>query len=445
MKTLLAVHGYPPELEGGTERNIRALAGGLAGRGHDVTVLAGTLEWSERLRRSSQEVDGVRVVKIHRDDFHYERWERLYHPGVSRMVAELIEETRPDVMHVHHWLRLTSDLVRLGASHRVPTLLTMHDFAVSCPRLHRVLPDGSFCGVPVDEAACGPCTNLDESAGTHASLAMRKSDFANELRLASRVFALSRSHVDRLRAVLPGDVVQIHEQPFRTNQSLRHSPAPTSPWPFRIMTLGQLSAHKGTHVVLEALQRTRHRGRIELHLHGAADSPDYDARLTKLSAGSHVVRHGHYEYAELERTPYHLAVLPSLSHETYGMVLDEVAMLGLPALVSDRGAYPERIGAGGQAFRAGDAEDLAGKIDELIDSPDVLDAMRLAVEPPDSFEDYVRFVETEYADAIARGPTTQPDRFDLLGHLELEHIRGDTCEREAQMWEDRARQAGGSP
>ena len=44
MKLLLAVHGYPPELCGGTEISVRELARGLARAGHEVTVVAGTLQ-----------------------------------------------------------------------------------------------------------------------------------------------------------------------------------------------------------------------------------------------------------------------------------------------------------------------------------------------------------------------------------------------------------------
>ena len=54
MRVMLAVHGYPPELDGGTERHVEGLATGLIARGHDVTVLAGTLEWRERLVESAQ-------------------------------------------------------------------------------------------------------------------------------------------------------------------------------------------------------------------------------------------------------------------------------------------------------------------------------------------------------------------------------------------------------
>jgi glycosyltransferase involved in cell wall biosynthesis len=449
MKILLAVHGYPPELGGGTERHVRGLAKGLAGRGHDVTVLAGTLEWSESLRRSSRDVDGIRLVKIHRDDYRYERWERMYHPGVSRLVAELIEEVRPDVMHVHHWLRLTNDLVRQGAQRGVPVLLTMHDFIASCPTLHRVLPDDSWCNAPTDKAPCTSCIADDliiriRDGQVSSLLEMRRRDLANELQLASRVYALSHSQADRLRSVLGDDAPRIDTQPFVSNESMQRSPVPAAASPFRIMTLGQISKHKGQHVLLEALRRSQHRDRIELHIYGTSDSSEYSAALDTLSEGLRVIRHGSYEYEDLEQAPFHLAVLPSLSHESYGLVLDEVRMLGLPALVADRGAYPEHIENGGQAFRTGDAQDLAARIDRLIEDPAELDRMRQSVTAPETFNNCLRFVEAEYARASERGPTPNADRFDLLGHLELEHLHSDTCEREAHAWKKRAAESAGN-
>lgn len=444
MKVLLVVHGYPPELEGGTERHVQSLAQGLAAKGHEVVVLAGTLDWSPRLRRSSELVDGVRVVKIHRDDLHYERWNRLYHPGVSRLVAELIAEVQPDVMHVHHWLRLTGDLVRQGIVQRVPVVVTLHDFTPSCPVLHRILPDGTWCNTPTETAPCGDClSGKHHPAGSRddrvdARLELRRMDFHNELKLASRVFALSRSQMDRMRSVLGSDQPEIEIQPFVTAEKLRCSPNPAPPPPLRVATFGRIGEFKGQHVLLRALSQCRHREHIELHVHGSFESKEYEARLVSLATGCRVVWHGRYDYSDLEQAAYHLVVLPSIGHETYGLILDEARMLGLPSLVSNRGAYPERIGEGGEVFRAGDDADLARRLDRLFEEPARLEGLRRAVQPPHTFDEVLDFVEQKYTVVIAEGISPQQDRFDFARHLELEYSRSDSFERAAEHWRERA-------
>ena len=70
--------------------------------------------------------------------------------------------------------------------------------------------------------------------------------------------------------------------------------------------------------------------------------------------------------------------------------------------------------------------------------------MRQSVTAPETFNNCLRFVEAEYARASERGPTPNADRFDLLGHLELEHLHSDTCEREAHAWKKRAAESAGN-
>jgi len=443
MKILLAAHGYPPELDGGTERHVQALAEGLVGRGHEVCVVAGTLDWRSCLERSTENLGGVRVVRIHRDDFHYERWDRCYHPRVSRMFADLLAEFRPDVCHVHHWLRLSTDLVRQAVRQAVPALLTLHDFTATCPTLHRILPTGEWCSAAIDSAPCGKCVDpAGAETDVPARLALRWKDLANELDLACRVFALSESQAARIRQVTGEPLADLDVLPFASSERLRRSPPPPPAPPMRVMTLGLVAEHKGQHVLLEAVRRSRHLGEIELHVFGEAKDADYDARLRRLADGLHVAWHGRYAFADLERDPFHLAVLPSISHETYGLTLDEVRMLGLPALVSDRGAYAERVGEGGETFPAGDAEELARRLDALMENPARLARMRTLVTDPPTFQDCLDHIEGHYVRAVAGGASNKSDHFDLLAHLELEHRRSDRYERQANALAEQARDGG---
>ena len=52
MKVLLAVHGYPPELRGGTEGSTQALALASAASGVEFMLVAGSLEHGTKFRVS---------------------------------------------------------------------------------------------------------------------------------------------------------------------------------------------------------------------------------------------------------------------------------------------------------------------------------------------------------------------------------------------------------
>ncbi|MBL8766854.1 MAG: hypothetical protein JNL94_05805, partial [Planctomycetes bacterium] len=59
MKILHVVHGYPPEVIGGTELYVARLAREQRRAGHEPHVFAGSLEWRKDLEVEKSVVDDV--------------------------------------------------------------------------------------------------------------------------------------------------------------------------------------------------------------------------------------------------------------------------------------------------------------------------------------------------------------------------------------------------
>ena len=79
MKLVLCVHGYPPELVGGTEVSAQALAQGLARAGHQVLVVAGSWQAAKAgqvaIRPEVHQIPGagsLRVERWTRPDLHFD-------------------------------------------------------------------------------------------------------------------------------------------------------------------------------------------------------------------------------------------------------------------------------------------------------------------------------------------------------------------------------------
>lgn len=433
MKILLALQGFPPEMSGGTERYVLATALELQARGHEIVILAGTLEGRKQVERSESEHEGLRVLRIHRDDLYFERWDHAWHPGVSKLVQEILQTERPDLFHVNHWFRLTTDLVRQGALAGVPTLLTLQDAWSTCPRIHRVLETGDICqrAMGPDCLGCLPGSSWRSDREAQTSLQLYQSDMANERALARRVFVLSRHQAGFLArlADAPQEGPAPEVLPFRGVRPLRTAPKPEFQRPFRIVNWGTQSLHKGSQVLLEAVARMRHRSEVEVHMLGGCFDADFDQRLQRLAQGSPVLRPGPFDYAVLETTPYHVAVFPSICHETYGLALDEAQELGIPALVSSTGAYSERIGEGGLVFPSGDAAALASLLDQLVEDPARLSLLRNQVPKPKPFSEHVDFLLEAYEATLADAAPDLQDGFDVEGHLAHEFSRFDHRER----------------
>jgi glycogen synthase len=66
-----------------------------------------------------------------------------------------------------------------------------------------------------------------------------------------------------------------------------------------------------------------------------------------------------------------VVVAPSLGGEVFGLVVAENMQRGLPVIASDLGAFVEVIGDAGLTFHTGQAADLAAKLGQLFNSPEL--------------------------------------------------------------------------
>lgn len=132
--------------------------------------------------------------------------------------------------------------------------------------------------------------------------------------------------------------------------------------PTHVLFVGRLERYKGLYLLLEAL-----RGTPDVKLTVVGDG-SYRKELERLAEGIDVrfegfQRHPAPYYAEAD-----IFVMPSLGPEGFGIVTMEAMAHGLPCVISDLTVHQEITGDGTAAmlFRNGNAEDLRGKLRELI-------------------------------------------------------------------------------
>lgn len=408
MKIVQIVHGFPPESVGGTQLYCEAITRGLMARGHACAVLAGTQESRPTPELSVSDRDGVPITRLVGTIRGPDRWSPVYRPEVERLIRRYLEQVRPDIIHVQHWPRLTGNIVASCKSLGFPTIITLHDLWATCPRGNRLRWDGRFCEDPLPEAPCLSCMNSKAEEPDEAvaqELDIRRRLVAEELQRADRVLVPSEAH----KAVLD----QLMEERQRVRlQVLPHGrisdlvpPAPSDrgATPLCVAYWGPLVWWKGPHLLLEALHRLPDPGMLEVHLFGRSNDPDYEGYLRKLAGGLAVVFHGHYSPGDLCRERLHLAVFPSLCHESHSFVLDEAFQLGVPAIVSDRGAPALRIGEAGLTFKTGDAIDLSGQIRRILEQPGLLNQLRQGKPalPAPSMDDHTAELERVYHQVTA--------------------------------------------
>jgi glycosyltransferase involved in cell wall biosynthesis len=396
VRVALVTQHFAPHFEGGTEAVVRAQARELAARGHDVHVVSGTDRpfAAGENGTSSAHVDGLRVDFLHRrPDEPYDLI--LERPRLTRRVAALCADD--DLVHVHHWTTLDNSLVRELSAGGRPVVVSLHDHFTSCPRFFRIPAPGSgaTCPGPGDIEPCVACCGVeaplpaDELA---AGLAARARTFGAELAAAAALIAPSRAHARALADALGPEIGgRLEVVPHGLGAPLERCAPPRAVPPLRVLHLGHRSHVKGTLDLVQAIAGLpeERRAQVWLLCLGAEVERGFDDVLRDAAPrapGAQVVLEGAYDVAALSsilsaRGGAHVAAFPSRAPESYGLVVDEALALGVPCLVSDRGALPERVGAAGRVLPPADPAAWTRALSELLDAPETLERWRAALPP----------------------------------------------------------------
>ena len=436
------LHRAMPYEVGGTEAYTAALTRTLMAQGHECVILAGSGETSPEPRLIVTEHDGVCLARYSSalPWRHRHHWTRQYDPSADTLIRRFLGLVQPDVVHVHHWMRLTTNLVGLCAEQGIPTVVTLHDLWLTCPRELRFTGAGVFCTEPSSPSLCLNCAEREpwqDDPEIAEAVALRVELLTRELELASCIVVPSMAHMmllqkvlgsvgERLRVLPHGSIVQVPARLGRPEGGFPLRPLQIGYW-------GNLWPNKGPHLLIEAVRCLPDAGRVAVHLYGG-DAPSwYQAKLVAAAEGLPVEFHGPYRPADLARVDLDVAVFPSVAHESYAFVLDEAFRCGLPVIVPDRGALPERAGRAGLVFAPEDSAALAARILDLLDRPEMLDLLRQEIPPSPSpaMEVHVEELERIYEEARAAPRPQEPPATDYPRRMA--HVLQQLAAREAKL------------
>lgn len=414
MQVVLISSNYAPHFEGGTERVVRAQARALKDLGVDVRVFCSTDESYEGNLVQREELDGIEVLRFWPEG--EELTVELDRPQLCERVAAEVADA--DLVHVHHWWPWGSGLVRALAP--TPVAITLHDMFATCPRFFRLSPNSELqCPERGDWSSCALCIQPHDPERSlqafETHLAQRSAAFELEVAAAAALLAPSRCHAERMEALLgldPGSIAVLGHGLCE--------PAPASAagagagerqgWDGNeqlvIFHSGHRSRAKGTLDLVRALSSFP-AGRLRLDLAGKEVEAGFDDELRAAAGGLELRFLGSYRPQELPALcrQAHLAAFPSRAPESYGLVLDEVLALGLPAWVSDRGALSERVGSAGCILPAEKPAAWEDAVRQLLHNPAILQEQRRALPGRmPTAQDAAQTLHQLYQSILARRP-----------------------------------------
>lgn len=134
MKILKVIHGYPMLYNAGSEVYSQTICHALAERGHEVHVFTREEDAFRPDGSLRQDVDhdqpSIRVHLVN-NPRHRDRY-RL--SVIDQRFAELLDQIKPDVVHIGHLNHLSTSLVYEAKRRNLPVVYTLHDYWLMCPR-----------------------------------------------------------------------------------------------------------------------------------------------------------------------------------------------------------------------------------------------------------------------------------------------------------------------
>ena len=415
MRILHISHGCLPEMSGGVESYLDEIIACQLERGDDVHLLAGSHDLRPETVIEDQRIDGRIVHRLYRSDLFFDLYAKSYHAAADQAIEAFLRELRPDVVHVHQWIRLTSNLVEIAARLGIPAVVTAHDVYTSCPRAFRVRRDGESC---YDTLSAENCTDCVPKFGHESreelafGIELFRDQYAAELAMAATVLVSDPATSDLIASTtnIPSERFETMPLPYgpRFSNTQVHPPAPSDDEPFRFAYWGVLTYRKGAQLMTRAFADLCAQGLprpAELHLFGGIDTRELERELHEAADGLPVVFHGRYQYEELASAGIHMGIFPMLCFETWGFVLDECFELGLPCVTTENGALSRRAGDAALRVPQKDVAALRDAMGSVLADRARYESLRAAIPGlPPSTERHAELLVEVYQRAIESGP-----------------------------------------
>ena len=339
---------------GGPALHVAYLAAGLAERGYDTTLVAGTLARGEGSMAFVAEERGVPVVKV--DQLHREISVARDVIAVVRL-ARLIREERPRILHTH--------TAKAGAIGRLAAVLSgdarppivVHTF-------HGHVLRGYFDPIRANGFRLVERWLARRTTALVAVSPQVRDDLVSLGVAPAEAFAVVRLGIElEDRVAVPADARE------RTRRLLGIAPDR-----FVVGWVGRMTGVKRTDDVLRAVQRLREQG-VDAALLMVGDGPDRE-HVERRAKALGIVRHCFFLGYQDDVGPYYAAidafVLTSGNEGTPVSAIEALAA-GRPVVASRVGGVPDvvRDGVDGFLVAPGDVERLAERLAELANDPEL--------------------------------------------------------------------------
>jgi glycosyltransferase involved in cell wall biosynthesis len=420
MRVLIVTHRYPPLGVTGVERVTEQTALSLTALGDDVTILtrretaAPPFPALERTQR-----DGIDVWMISGGGPLHGRFPKLA-PALEALFERTLIACDPDVVLMSHLTDHSPGYVAVARRWNVPVVLELHDYYFACEQARLQRTSGDLCSGPDGGRACAAHCFPDQQRSV-ARWALRTHMFRRALDQADALVTPSRFSESYFRQAFGPNIPPLHVLGNGVDRRPLGPRSPARDGTLHVGFVGAVVAHKGVHVLVDAL-RTARLGKVKLSLFGVTVEP-YVSELLRDAEDIEdleIRAFGSFEPAHLPGllSDVDVVVVPSIWPETYSIVIREAFASGIPVIASRIGALPEGIrdGENGLLFEPGSTVGLAAILRMLDGDRSRLDALRNGIRETDwiTTRERTDALRALLSDVVARRPASSQASSELI-------------------------------
>jgi len=394
-------------LKGGVERYMFDVSSMLQNHGHQVIPFAMKHEKNVPTKYTKYFVEYIEFDRETKSSIFRKikmGFKVIYSFEARNKLLRLIEKENPDIAHIHKFNNsLTPSILYALKKKEIPIVQTLHDYRTVCPNYN--LYDFNKLEICEDckghkyfNALRRRCHEIGTSYSVSLNIAMESylyhflKTYENtiDLFIAPSKFLMKKMiefGVDRNQIIhIP---YFVHYNKYIPNYSNSNY----------ILYFGRLERHKGIKTLIAAM---KHVNSLKLYIVGEGSYRNELEKYIEIDNIKNVRLVGYKKGKELNEFIKNscFTIVPSEWYENYPLVVLESFALGKPVIGSNIGGIPELVysKSTGMLFESGNVEDLAEKINYLLNNKNLVvemgkNARKRIEEKYTKNEHYMRLME----------------------------------------------------
>jgi glycosyltransferase involved in cell wall biosynthesis/MoaA/NifB/PqqE/SkfB family radical SAM enzyme len=391
MKILKVIHGYPPRYSAGSEVYSQILAHELANK-HEVQVFTRQensfipdYHYSTELDLHNPKIL-IHLLNIPRTKYR----DKYIHSQVDEKFKEIIESFKPDIVHYGHLNHLSINLPKITKELNIPSIFTLHDFWLMCPRGQFVQRNSKEPWALCDGQEDSKCANQCYVSGFSGN----EKDYKDDLTYWTNWIG---KRMEKTRLVIDFTDHFISPSKFLMNKFITEFKLPKHKITFidygfnlkrlsgrkrnkeKKFVFGYIGTHtpqKGIHNLIEAFAQLK--GDRILRIWGSTKDDTAALKSIATSNSPDVLKRiewmGGYDNSKIVKVVFNQVdaiVVPSIWGENSPLVIHEAQQVGVAVITANYGGMSEYVAnmKNGLLFEHRNAQDLSNKMQELLDNP----------------------------------------------------------------------------